>query len=127
MCCLWPFLNCDAAKEGYRCYMPCDLWCAADQMGAWVMPITILSHEPFGPILGNGSDAFNGTFSPYQVRHSHGLRTTIFHGCALSPHQILKAHLAGIQRAGLQQLRDRLVAAMVRLFQVGLSSMLRCS
>ena len=44
-----------------------DAWCAL-QMGAWVMPITILSHAPFGPIMGNGSDAFNGTFSPYQVK-----------------------------------------------------------
>ena len=45
-------------------------------MRAWVMPITVLSHEPFGPILGNGSDAFNGTFSPYQVRPENLLRAS---------------------------------------------------
>ena len=37
------------------------------KMGAWDIPIANISLEPFGPILANGTDAYNGSFSTHQV------------------------------------------------------------
>ena len=37
------------------------------KMPAWGVPIADLSLEPNTGILANGSDAFNGSYSPHQV------------------------------------------------------------
>ena len=38
------------------------------KMDTWVIPLGNISLEPFGPILANGTDAYNGSFNSHQVR-----------------------------------------------------------